>query len=100
MHANEARLRKEAETSYAMGTDDKEQFNQPDDNSFIDESLNTSVNHSILSHMTIRTCDASVQTEDIIVQPKIRLHRKCTESIKSACAQVSTACGLLLQMAL
>ena len=44
--------------------------------------------------MTIPTCDASVQTEHIIGQPKIRLHLKCTESIKSTCAQVSTACSL------
>ena len=46
LHANEARLWEVAETSYAMGTDDKEQFDQPDDNSFADESLNTSVNCS------------------------------------------------------
>ena len=82
-----------------MGTDDKEQFNQPDDNSFVDESLNTSVNCSGLSHMTRPTCDACVQTEDIIVQPKIRLHCKCTESIKLTCAQVSTACGLSVETA-
>ena len=55
LHANEARLREEAETSYAMGTDNEEQFNQPDDNSFVNESLNTSVNRSGLSCMTIRT---------------------------------------------
>ena len=82
-----------------MGTDDKEQFNQPDDNSFVDESLNTSVNCSGLSHMTRPTCDACVQTEDIIVQPKIRLRCKCTESIKLTCAQVSTACGLSVETA-
>ena len=97
--ANETRLREEARTSYVMGTDDEEQFNQPDGNSFADESLNISVNHSGLSGMTISTCDASVQTEDIIVQPKIRLHHKCTESIKSTCGQVSTACGLSVDMA-
>ena len=99
LHVNEARLREEAETSYAMGTDDEEQFNQPDDNSLVDGSLNTSVNRSGLSRMTIPTCDASVQTEDIIVQPKIRLHRKYIESIKSTCNQVSTACGLSVEMA-
>ena len=98
MHANDARLREEAETSYAMGTDIEEQFKQPGDNSFVDESLNTSVNRSGLSHMTIPTCDASVQTENI-VQPKLRLHCNCTESIKSTCAQVSTACGLSAEMA-
>ena len=95
MHANEARLREEAETSYAMGTDDK-QFNQPDDNSFVDESLNTSANRFGLSRMTIPTCDASTQTEDVIALPKIRFHCTCTKSIKSACAQVSTACSLHL----
>ena len=99
VHANEARLREEAETSYVMGTDDKEQFNQTDDNSIVDETLNTNVNRSRLSHMTIPTCDASVQTEDIIVQSKIRLHRKCTKSIKSIFNQVSTACGLPVEMA-
>ena len=99
LDANEARLREEAETSYTMGTDSKKQFNQPYDNSFVGESLNTIVNCSGLSHMMIPTCNASVQTEDIIVQPKIRLHHKCTESIKSTCAQVSTACGLSVEMA-
>ena len=52
LHANEARLREEAETSCAMGTDDEEQFNQPDDNSFVDESLNTNVNRAGMSRMT------------------------------------------------
>ena len=52
LHANEARLREEAETSCAMGTDDKEQFNQPNDNSFVDESLNTNVNRAGMSRMT------------------------------------------------
>ena len=89
-HSNEARLREEAETSYAMDNDDGQQFNQSDDNTFVDQSLNTIVNCSGLSRMTIPTCNASLQTEDIIVQPKIRLHCKCTESIKSTCAQVST----------
>ena len=51
VHANEARLREEAETSYAMGTDNEEQINQTDDNSFINESLNTSANRSGLSRM-------------------------------------------------
>ena len=99
LQPNEASLREESETSYAKVTEDEEQFNKPDDNSFVGESLNTSVNHSGLSRMTIPTCDASVQTEGIIVQPKIRLHRKCTESIKSTCNQVSTACGLSVEMA-
>ena len=98
LNANEARLTEEAEISYAMGTDDKEQFNQPDDNSFVDKSLNTSVNCSGLFHMTIPMCDAYVQTEDIIVQPKVRLHRKCAESIKLTCAQVSTS-GLSVETA-
>ena len=98
LHANEARLREEAETSYAMGTDDEEQLNQPDYNSFVDESLNTSVNRSGLSRMTIPICDASIQTEDIIVQRKIRLYRKYTESVKSTCNQVSTACGLSVEI--
>ena len=48
--------------------------------------------------MTIPTCDASVQTEDIIVQPKIRLHCKCTKSVKSTCAQVLTVCGGMSEM--
>lgn len=39
LHANEARLREEAETSYAMGTNKEEQFNHTDNNSFVDESL-------------------------------------------------------------
>ena len=82
-----------------MGTDDKEQFNQSDDNTFVDQSLNTIVNCSGLSRITIPTCNASLQTEDIIVQPKIRLHCKCTESIKLTCAQVSTACGLSVETA-
>ena len=64
-HSNEARLWEKAET-YAMGTDEKEQFNQPDNNSFVDESLNTSINRSGLSRTTIPICDASAQTEDII----------------------------------
>jgi len=29
---------------------------------------------------------------------KIRINRKCTEAIKSTCAQVSTACGLSVEM--
>ena len=99
LQPNEASLREESETSYAKVTDDEEQFNKPDDNSFVGESINTSVNRSGLSRMTIPTCDASFQTEGIIVQPKIRLHRKCTESIKSTCNQVSTACGLSVEMA-
>ena len=61
-------MREEAETSYAMDTDGEAQFNQTDDNSLVDETLNTSVNCSVklnkckLSCMTITTCNASVQT--------------------------------------
>ena len=44
LHANEERLRKEAETSYVIGTYGKEQLNQPDN-----KSLNTGINHSGLS---------------------------------------------------
>ena len=99
MPANDARLREEAETSYAMGTGEEEQFNQPDDNSFVDESLNTSLNRSSLSRMIIPSCDASVQTEDIIVPPKTRIHHKCTEPTKSTCVQVSTAFGLSVEIA-
>ena len=49
LHANEGRLREEAETSYVIGTYDKKQLNQPDDNSFVDKNLNTGINHSGLS---------------------------------------------------
>ena len=49
--------------------------------------------------MTIPTCDACVQTEDIMAQPKIRLHRKCAKSVKLTCTQVSTACGLSVETA-
>ena len=97
-HANEARLTEEAQTSYALYTDNQEQFNQPDDNSFVNKSLNTGVNHSGLPCMTIPKCDASVQIEDIIIQSNIGLHHKCTESIQSTCAQVYTACGLSAEM--
>ena len=55
LHANKTRLKEEVETSYAMGIDCEEKFNQPDENSFVDESLNTSVNRSDLSGMTIPT---------------------------------------------
>ena len=81
LHANEARLREEAETSYAMGTDDEEQFNQPDDNSFVDKSLNAIVNRSDFFRMTIPTCDASVQIEDILGQSNIRLHCKSSQLV-------------------
>ena len=87
--ANEARLREEAETSYAIGTDDEEQFNQSDDNSCVDENLNTCVNCSGLSRMTISTRNASVQTEDVIV----------STSNQVTSNQVSTACGLSVEMA-
>ena len=99
MPANEARLREETETSYAMGTGEEEQFNQTDDNSSVDESLNTGLNRSSLSRMIIPSYDASVQTEDIIVPPKIRSHHKCTEPTKSTCVQVSTAFGLSVEIA-
>ena len=49
LHANEGRLSEEAETSYVIGTYRKEQLNQPDDNSFVNKSLNTGINHSGLS---------------------------------------------------
>lgn len=80
-HANEARLTEEAETSYALYTDNQEQFNQPDDNSFVDKSLNTGVNHSGLPCMTIPKCDASLQIEDIIIQSNIRLHNQSSQLV-------------------
>ena len=49
--------------------------------------------------ITISTKDASVQTEMSLEKTKLRINRKSTETIKSTCAQVSTACGLSVEMA-
>ena len=52
-----------------------------------------------MSRITISTNEASVQTETSLEKPKVLMNRKCTEAIKSTCAQVSTTCGLSVEMA-
>lgn len=59
------------------------------------------MNRSGWARITPATIDASVQTSsDFAAKPKIRVNRNCTDSIKSTCAQVSTACGLSVEMSL
>ena len=97
MTENELQERLEAEILYAFGTDDHE---IDEDVSLHNSSLNnTSLNRSGVSRITISTNEVSVQTETSLEKPQIRMNRKCTEAIKSTCAQVSTTCGLSVEMA-
>ena len=49
--------------------------------------------------VTIQTEGHFTQTDSSTSeQPKIRFQRKCTDAIKTACAQVSSACGISVEM--
>lgn len=55
---------------------------------------NTTLNRSGLSRISTPTNEVWVQTEIVSVdKPKIRVNRNCADAIKSACAQVLSACG-------
>ena len=61
---------------------------------------NTSLNRSGVLRVTLPTAEISIQTEEVAInKPKIRINRNCTNEIKSACAQLSSACVISLEIA-
>ena len=64
--------------------------------------LDTSLSHTVLARKTVSATDGAGQCEvrdaDAIGQPKIRTGAlKCTNAIKSTCAEVSVKCNISLQ---
>ena len=76
---------------YAMGSSDREE--RVTDNSVL-SGYNISLNRSGVYRKTNPPKDASIQVCSLAPQPRIRVNRNCTESIKATCAKVSTICGV------
>lgn len=92
----ESQQEEEHETYVAMGSED-ERDNEVN-LSLIEQ--NTSLNRSGLLRVTLPTAEMSTQTEEVAInKPKIPINRNCTTEIKSACAQLSSSCGISLEIA-
>lgn len=60
---------------------------------------NTNLNWSGLSQITTPTTEISTQTDKVKIDKlKIHINQNCTNEIKSVCAQVSSACGISIEM--
>ena len=81
---------------YAMGSSDTEE--RVTDNSVL-RCYNISLNRSGVYRKTDPPKDASIQVCSLALQPRIRINRNCTESIKATCAKVSTICGVSAETA-
>ena len=70
-------------------------------NSISETILNTSVNRSGLTRCTKEVHDVFQQTDSALpMRPKLRVKKNvCTDEIKNTCAQVSTKCEVLLEIA-
>ena len=96
-HSAELESQQEEHENYvAMGSED-ERDNEVN-LSLIEQ--NTSLNRSGLLRVTLPTAEMSTQTEEVAInKPKIPINRNCTTEIKSACAQLSSSCGISLEIA-
>ena len=89
---NEAREQRDnINIKYAMGSSDTEE--SVTDNIVLSD-YNISLNRSGVSRKTAPTKDASIQICSPVPQPRIRVNRNCTESIKATCEKISPVCGV------